>query len=89
MDVKSMPVPGGYRLASVGGVHLELLVMARPRVVEKRASNDLVYDRFWCYDTMEAAVLAVAAWDGDAAGEPAGYRSRGGPSMRPTPAPSR
>ena len=66
--------PGRWRVATVGGRHVELLAMIfTTRVVETPVDCDYVYGRFWCYSSPLAAAAAVEAWDKAEDTEPVGW----------------
>ena len=72
-------VRGGYRIKTEDAHHLEVRPMLRLfRLVEVPVSEPRDAERFWCYASFEAAVLAGAAWAVDADSEPVGWIRRGG-----------
>lgn len=75
--------PGRIRLKTIGEHHIEVLQMIFSfRVVETPVDFPTAYGRYWCFDTLLAAVAAVNVWDGAPDTEPVGYRKRGGPPTR-------
>lgn len=76
-------VVGGYRVKTQAGMILEVRPMLRLfRLVELSVDHPRDIGRYWCYVSFEAAVLAGAAWDVDAATEPVGFIKSGGSSAR-------
>lgn len=71
-------IPGGWRLKTEDGHHLHVLVQRLYRLAEVPVAEPRDQGRFWCYTTLEAAVLAGMAWDISVDTEPAGFVRGGG-----------
>lgn len=72
-------VPGGYRIKTEGGYHLDVRPMMRLfRLAEVPESEPRDTARYWCYTSFEAAVLAGSIWPISADTEPVGFVREGG-----------
>lgn len=71
-------IPGGWRIKTQDDHHLDLLVQRLYRLVEVPVVEPRAFGRFWCYTTLEAAVLAAEAWEVSADTEPVGFLRSGG-----------
>ena len=75
-------IPGGYRLKTEGGHHLDVRPQRLFRLVEVPVDEPRAIGRFWCYTTFEAAVLAGMAWEVSGETEPVGHLRAGGARPR-------
>lgn len=74
LDLDLKPIEGGYRVATVGTHYVDVLIMLySARVVETPIDCPVVYDRFWEYTDVMAALLAAYVWDGARDTEPADW----------------
>lgn len=71
-------IPGGYRLKTEGGHHLDVRPQRLFRLVEVPTHEPREQGRFWCYATFEAAVLAGMVWAVSEDTEPVGHLRSGG-----------
>lgn len=71
-------IPGGYRLKTGDGHHLDVRPRRLHRLIEVPVDEPRAQGRFWCYATFEAAVLAGMAWEISADSEPVGFLRSGG-----------
>jgi hypothetical protein len=67
--------PGWWRVhADRHGHHVDVVAVTfgRGRIVTTTLDG-LGYDRHWCYETVLAAILAAAVWDGAPGSDPDGW----------------
>lgn len=66
--------PGVFRVKQAGGVHVDVLpLMFTAAIVTTPVGQTLTYNDRWCYETIEAALSAAAAWSGEPGTEPDGW----------------
>lgn len=69
----------GYEIKTENGRILAVRPQMRlHRLVEIPETQTFDIERFWCYSTFEAAVLAALAWEVSPDTEPVGYTRSGG-----------
>lgn len=71
-------IPGGWRLKTADGHHLDVRPQRLARLVEVPVDEPRAVGRFWCYPTVAAAVLAGEIWDISEDTEPVGFIRSGG-----------
>lgn len=77
--VRFEQVPGGLRIKTEGGWHLQVKPMMRGfRLLELREGSEHDFGRYWCYPTFQAAALAALAWEVTESSSPVGWTMCGG-----------
>lgn len=71
-------IQGGLHVKTENGYHLVIYLRRLARLAEIPVADIRGIGRFWCYPSLEAAVLAAAVWEVDPDTEPVGWIRSGG-----------